>query len=399
MRLLLNDEIGGCPVKESSTIAKPLIAIALPDLRGGGAERVAINLANAFLAKGVAVDMVVMRAGGELAGLLDPKVQIIDLGARRARGVFGPLRRYLNDARPSSLLAFMWPLTVVAVAARAASRSKPRLVVAEHTTWSASERSNEFLHPLILAVTLRIAFPFADGVVSVSRGAAKDLGRIARLPVDKVTTIYNPIVGGVKSPALEQNIAWDAWADGSHHKILAVGTLKAIKDYPTLLRAFALLSGRMDVKLLILGEGPERSSLERLVRELGIQSAVFLPGFSSAPERFFARADVHVLSSTGEGFGNVIVEALEQGVPVVSTDCPCGPREILDNGRYGSLVPVGDPEALAGAIRGALETIHSKDVLKRRAGDFSVEVAASAYLDLLLPAWRKIVVQEEASSG
>src|SRR5690606_26732556 len=137
--------------------------------------------------------------------------------------------------------------------------------------------------------------------------------------------------------------------------------------------------------LCILGEGEERPRLQALVDALGLDGRLLLPGYQSDPAPWYAHADLFVLSSDHEGFGNVIVEALEQGVPVVSTDCPSGPREILEGGKYGTLVPVGDAAALASAIDDALSREHNHDALKRRAQDFSVDKAADAYLDLLLP--------------
>lgn len=365
------------------------VVILLPDLRGGGAERVNINLANEFVARGFSVDMLLMRATGELMPLLDPDIRIVDLGVDRMRGVFRPLVRYLKEARPASMLACMWPLTILASAARFASRAKTRLVVAEHTTWSSAERSGDRLHRFNLSATMRIAFPRAQGVVTVSEGAADDLAGIAGLHRERVVAIHNPIVGGAKPAAAAQAPGPLEWALGPHHKILAVGTLKAIKDYDTLLEAFALLRRGVDARLLILGEGDQRAALERKIADLDLCSEVFMPGFMANPDASFRAADLHVLSSIGEGFGNVIVEALEAGTPVVSTDCPSGPREILDHGRYGTLVPVGDAGALAQAMREALTRTHDTAALKARAADFSVDKAADAYLDLLLPDWRQ----------
>jgi len=373
------------------------LAILLPDLKAGGAERVNINLANEFVAKGFSVDIVLMRAEGSLLPLLDPRIRVVDLGADRMRNVLGPLTRYLRETRPSSMLACMWPLTVLAIAARAVSNAKTRLIVAEHATWSVSERSHETFHRLNLSITMRCAFRRADGVVTVSEGAADDLARIAHLPRSRVAAIYNPIVGGAKPAVAEEVPESLDWATGSHRKILAVGTLKTIKDYATLLRAFAILRRSVDAKLLILGEGDERVSLEALIGDLGIGADVTLPGFVNSTEAYYRKADLHVLSSVGEGLPTVIVEALEQGIPVVSTDCPSGPREILDHGRYGALVPVGDAEALARAMQDSLGREHDKASLKARAADFSVTKAADAYLDLLLPDWRQAPLPAEAN--
>lgn len=364
---------------------RPTISILLPDLRVGGAERVSINLANEFVVRGYAVDVVVMQSTGGLIPLLDPKIRVVDLGATRIRGVLPPLIRYLRETQPSSLLACMWPLTFIAVLARLVARVNTRVVVAEHTTWSADAWYRKARNRFLLSISTYWAYRHADALVTVSLGAAEDMARIARLPSERVTAIYNPIVGGVKPIVTQQLPQSPDWENGSHQRVLAVGTLKEIKDFATLLRAFALLITTTEAKLLILGDGEERAALEQLIAKLGLGEDVFLPGFVASTERYYRTADLHVLSSVGEGLPTVIVEALEQGTPVVSTDCPSGPREILDNGRFGSLVPVGNPEALAHAMKQALESPHDKEALKARAADFSVTKAADAYLDLLLP--------------
>ena len=232
--------------------------------------------------------------------------------------------------------------------------------------------------------------PRADALLAVSRGAADDLAQFAGLPPGSVQAQYNPIVA--RAPRAASNTPAEretAWWHGDQRRLLAVGTLKAVKDFPTLLRAFALLREQVDARLLILGEGEERPALESLIQALGLTDVVELPGFVVDPTPYYARADLFVLSSTHEGFGNVIVEALDHGVPVVSTDCPSGPREILQDGKYGTLVPVGDVDALAQAMLAALHAPHDPTALKARARDFAVDTIADQYLDHLLPGWRE----------
>lgn len=374
----------------SETASSGQIAILLPDLRGGGAERVCIYLANEFAARGIGVDLILMEAVGELLPLVDPRVRVVDLGALRVRSLIGPLSRYLRHERPAAVLANMWPLPIVAQIARWRVRSHARVVAVEHTTWSRSELYVKWRKRAQIHLSMRLFYSRLDGVVAVSDGAARDIEAASGLPDGTVNTIHNPIVGATKAPFIPATQP-NGWVGGSHKRVLAVGTLKAIKDYPTLLEAFASLIHRMDAKLLILGEGDERSALESLIDSLGLRHVVFMPGFVADTRPYYAVADLFVLSSRGEGFGNVVVEALEQGTPVVSTDCPSGPREILEDGKYGRLVPVGDVDALAKAMGEALSRDHDREALKRRAQDFSVDKAADAYLDLLLPGWRTTV--------
>ena len=366
------------------------VDILLPDLRGGGAERVCLNLANAFASRGLPVRMVLMRAEGELLPLLDPRVEVVDLGAVRVRNVLWPLVRHLRQERPAALLANMWPLTFVAVLARKLAREDCRVVAVEHTTWSAT--------PLLASRRTRLGFKVsmkwmqsrANALLAVSQGAAEDLERFAGLTPGTVHAQYNPIVANAthETPAATPERA-TAWWHGNHHKLLAVGTLKAVKEFPVLLQALAQLRKTVDARLLILGEGEERRALEDMIRELGLEDAVELAGFVSNTEPYYAHADLFVLSSDHEGFGNVIVEALAHGTPVVSTDCPSGPREILQDGNYGTLVPVGDVEVLARAMQDSLQATHDHAALKLRARDFAVDTIADQYLDHLLPGWRE----------
>lgn len=362
------------------------VSLILPDLRGGGAERVAVNLANAFAQRGYAVDMVLLSATGELLVDLQPGIRVVDLKVQRMRWALPALVRYFRRARPSAVLACMWPLTVLALWARTISRVPTRLVVAEHTTWSRSELLTRFSLSWQIRTSMRRFFPNADGIVAVSQGAADDLAHFAPVERRAITVVYNPVVGDGPPSEVATPAAPTGWCVGTHRRVLAVGTLKEIKDYRTLLDAFATLRQRVDARLLILGEGECRSELEAQARRLGITDNVFMPGFVKDVPPYYRHADLHVLSSTGEGLPTVIIEALAAGTPVVSTDCPSGPREILSNGQFGRLVPVGDVDALAAAMQESLTSSHDRAALMARAQDFSIDKAVDQYEALLFPA-------------
>lgn len=359
------------------------VAVWVGSLEGGGAERVGLNLVNGFVARGLRVDLVVLAARGALFPLVDPRVRVVDLGASRIRSAAVPLVRYFRETRPRALLANVWPLTVMAVAAGAAVGGATRIVTVEHTTWSLDERSQLRRHRWPLIVTMRALAGRADALVAVSTGAADDLAAVSGVERARIQVIHNPIVGGARPEGA--SALPSAWAEGPHRRILAVGALKPAKDYPTLLRAFAILRESVDARLLIVGEGVEREHLTSLARDLGIGASVDFPGYLPSPTAAFRLADLHVLSSSREGFANVLVEALEQGTPVVATDCRSGPREILDGGRFGTLSPVGDAAALGSALRAALDAPVDRAELQARAAWFSVDRAVDAYLALLLP--------------
>jgi glycosyltransferase involved in cell wall biosynthesis len=364
---------------------RPAIAILLPDLRGGGAERVCINLANEFAERGLEVEMLLMRAEGELMPLLDPSVRIVDFRAQRVRSLVVPLIRHLRRSRPASLLANMWPLTALAVLVKSLLPGAMRVVTVEHVVLSRSEIARRPLHMAAMRLISRLLLRRADAVVCVSDGVADDLAALTGTPRSMLTTVYNPIVGkGVVAAPVSLPGHVGAWLR-SGHRLLNVGEFKAQKDQATLLRAFALLPAESGAHLLFLGNGALEEELAAMAVSLGVAERVTFAGFAPDPAPYYRAASLFVLSSAWEGFGNVIVEAMEQGTPVVSTDCQAGPSEILAGGAYGRLVPVGDAKALAGAIQAALGQAHDSERLKRRASEFSVVRAADAYLHLLLP--------------
>jgi glycosyltransferase involved in cell wall biosynthesis len=193
-------------------------------------------------------------------------------------------------------------------------------------------------------------YPWADAIVAVSKGVADDLARVARLPRDRIKVIYNPVVTEALFRKAEEPLEHPWFLSGCPPVILGVGRLTAAKDFPTLIRAFARVRESQLARLLILGEGEKRDSLEKLVRELRLERDVSMPGFMDNPYAYMRKSSIFVLSSCWEGLPNVLIEAMACGCQVISTNCPSGPEEILRGGHYGKLVPVGDAEALAKAI-------------------------------------------------
>lgn len=368
----------------------PLLSIILPNLSGGGAERISINLANSLVEIGISVDMVLLSATGELLSDLNSKVRVIDLKSPRVRTAYWPLVAYLRRSKPTALLACMWPLTVLAVAARKFSNVAMRLLVAEHNTWSISQRDHRFWIRPLIRWSMRWCFPYTDGVIAVSNGAAQDIIRYANLKPEIVNMIYNPVTTSshIDLIPLDQNQVSTLWG-GSKFKIITIGSLKPQKNHALLLQAIASLVKRIDAHLVILGEGSLRNLLENLTVELNITDRVTLAGFKHDPYPYLKAADLFVLSSDWEGLPTVLIEALSVGTPVVSTDCPSGPREILKDGSLGRLVPTGNPQALSNAMEEALHSKHDIQALMARALDFSIDKAANRYLEVLLPNFSK----------
>ncbi len=358
------------------------IAIVITNLEGGGAERVAINLANSFVKRGYLVDMVLLSVRGSGVNALLPEVRLIDLHAKRMRGLLIPLIRYLRVNRPSVLLANIWPITSIALIACKVAMLNTRLIAIEHTTWSRSELCESRFTRWQVSKWMHYTFPFIDRIVAVSEDAANDLADFANLDRNMITVIHNPVVDSFKLKYRKPLPQIAGWSEAKF-RLLSVGKLKSVKDFATLLHSFKKVLSHLDVSLLILGEGECRSELELLAKKLGIQDKVYMPGFVDDPTLFYMQATLFVLTSKVEGFANVIVEALAEGVPVVSTDCLSGPREILANGKFGTLVPVGDINAITEAILDSLKTIHNRAVLIKRAKCFTIDKAVDKYLDIL----------------
>jgi glycosyltransferase involved in cell wall biosynthesis len=358
-----------------------LISIILPTLQGGGAERVALYLANHWVDQGIQVEFVLMEDRGELLELVDPRIPIHSLKVSRIRGSVLPLRRYFVERKSAVVWVNMWPLTSAAILAWQLAGRPGTLFTTDHTNLSISCLQELRLSPLYLKALLRATYPLATGLMAVSEGVKQDLCRLGAFNDERVTVICNPVAGGFVKPApVDPAVRQQLWGPGFNYHILAVGSFKTPKNFPLLLRAFDQLPNALNAKLSILGEGPLRPELESLIKELALEDRVALPGFALDTSCWYRSADLFVLSSSWEGFGNVIVEALECGIPVVSTDCRSGPAEILDNGRYGRLVPVGDAAALAAAIQASLLETHDHDALSRRAQDFAVPRISGQYL-------------------
>ena len=366
------------------------IAIVLPNLKFGGVEKMRLLLAKEWQKKGYRVELVLMRKEGELLeayNQIDSSVPIYELGVDRISSALLPLARYLRERRPDILLVAMWPLTTLSVMAWLITGCKERIYLSEHTNQSVARPMELRTSLLFMKATVYLSYNLVHGIIAVSQGVKEDLVKTFGIRAERVRVIYNP-AGSMVLPELvgREN-------SGSGDKIeilniLSVGELKDQKKHDLLIRAFAILPSRYRCNLFIVGEGALRGSLEKLIADLGLNDRVFLPGFYLDLAVWYQNSHLFVLSSGWEGFGNVIVEALSFGLPVVSTDCMSGPREILENGFYGSLVPCGDAEALASAMEDALWRAHDKHALRRRSQDFSTEKIANQYLEYFKKLWR-----------
>ncbi len=355
------------------------IDILLPDLRGGGVERIRIVLAREFARVGFRVRFVLLRKRGELLRCAEEEFEIIELGVSRTRHVTRALIKYLKSDAPDVIMAAMWPLTIVTPLAARLVRFQGKILISEHNNLSRQYAQHGTLHRLVLRVSTCIGYRLADVRVGVSNGVIADMAKLSLARASKFTLLYNPLVPRERPSDTEIAHAAARWGDDCETRLIAVGSLKAQKNHAMLLRAFSAVK-RPKCRLLLLGDGPLRGDLERLAGELGIGDRIVFEGFKEDPTPYYLSADLFVLSSNYEGFGNVIVEALGCGLPIVSTDCESGPSEILEQGRWGKLTGVGDTSEMAKCIEEELNRNIDAAALKQRSRDFSPGTVAFGYL-------------------
>jgi glycosyltransferase involved in cell wall biosynthesis len=360
------------------------IAIFISFSGQGGVERMVCSLAGGMVAAGYAVDMILIKAQGEHVDAIPEDVRVIKLKARHTLTSLPELVRYLRRQRPDALLAAKHRAMKVAVMARWLAGSHTRLVGRLGTTVSAALDGQGWLRRALWYSSMRFYYRWVDQIIAVSEGVAADVRRITHLPTERVRVVRNPVITPRLQAQAAETVDYPWLQSGADIPvILGAGRFTRQKDFDTLIHAFARLRRERPCRLLILGEGKLRPALEALVSELGLQDDVALPGFATNPYAAMARAQLFVLSSRWEGSPNVLTEAMALGVPVASTDCPSGPKEILQDGRYGKLVAMGDVEGLAAAMAETLDHPLPAAQLQAAVSDYSVEASSRGYLDAL----------------
>ncbi|AEH36949.1 glycosyltransferase [Halopiger xanaduensis] len=348
------------------------VTLFIGDLSIGGAERVTVNLANQLSENGHQVEVLVISQQGKLINELSPDVRLSVLPVNRMLWSIIPLAKHLRQSQSDVIIPMMAGPNILTILSRKISLTSPQVIVTEHIN-----RTNNY-HNELHDIFPKYLYKYADNVVGVSEGVTEHIKDWAKIDPDKVTTIYNPVVNeGITkiSPQTPSEFKRNS------KTILGVGRHTPQKDFKTLIRSFAILSKEYseDVQLIILGKGECTSEYKSLAGRLNIREDVYFPGFVDDPFQYMSNADVFCLSSRLEGLANVLIEAMACGTPVVSTDCPSGPAEVLKNGKYGKLVPIEDPEAMKSALITTLENPISAEKLKKRAQDFSIEESTKKY--------------------
>jgi glycosyltransferase involved in cell wall biosynthesis len=366
------------------------VALFVPTLDGGGSELVMLRLARGLADRGHDVDLVLVRAAGERTGDVDPRVRIVDLRAGPPRAVTKTLAlaRYLRVARPRALVTAD-DVVGAGVWARALARAPTAVLLGVHTHLGRQIGARGGLGAGVRRMVVRRTYPRAARVVAVSDGVAENVAATVGLPRERIPVIPNPAVPPDLERLARERPGHPWLAPDGPPVVLGAGRLADQKDFPTLVRAFAHVhAARPDARLVILGteqasEPGRRAALEQLAGELGLSDVVDLPGYVQNPYGWMAHAAVFALSSRYEGFGLVLAEAMATGVALVSTDCLSGPREILDDGRLGELVPVGDAEALGAAIVRALDDPGDREARIAAARRFTYRACVEGYEAIL----------------
>ncbi len=333
-------------------MSDPRVTLFMQDFAGGGAERVMVSLANGLAELGLSVDLVVCRLEGPNLAAVAPSVNVVDLGCPAVMKSLGAFVSYCKEAKPVAVLSALQQPNTIACWAR--KKTGIRTVVAIHTNLSSDVANAQSLRLKLMPWFVRAFFRGADAIVAVSKGVADDFSKLGWIPRDRVNVIVNPVI----FPNLSERAAEcpeHPWLLESIPVIVGIGRLTAQKDFDNLIRAFRVVRDSVNARLLILGEGEDRQKLEALTKELELSDSVALPGFVKNPYAILSNSSVFSLSSRWEGLPTVLIEALACDVPVVATNCPSGPEEILEGGKYGALVPMKDASALAHAILATLE--------------------------------------------
>ncbi len=341
-----------------------------------------LELAKGFSDHSFAVDLILVQAKGPYLKEVPATVRIINLKSSRVLFSFTKLLFYLRREKPYALISALDHANVISLLAGKLSGLAIRLMVTEHNTVSNAYFESKDLRARWILRFMCWMYPWAKSIVAVSQGVAEDLAATIGLSPNRITVIYNPVISARVSKIMNMPVNHPWFSSGQPPVILGVGRLTPQKDFSTLIHAFAQLRKNRAARLVILGEGEERNVLEDLVHKLKLKADVAFPGFVSNPQAYMKHAALFVLSSRWEGLPTVLIEAMATGTPIVATDCPSGPVEILENGRWGRLVPVRDINALAMAMAQTLDEVTHPDVAAR-AADFSVDQAVGKYLEIL----------------
>ncbi|MGC9101265.1 MAG: glycosyltransferase [Caldisericum sp.] len=358
-----------------------LVAFFIPSLAGGGGEKFTLNLIRGFISRNIRVELIVNSFSGPFVNAIPKDCKVVDLKSNHFFISLFRLLKYIVRQKPYALVSSLNHANTISLIAKiVAFWSRTKLIIVTHTNSSYAIKGARSFKSKLMPVFMFLTYWVADYVVGVSQGVTDDIKKSVPYLGSKLRTIYNPVISSDIFEKAKEPVDHPWFISKEHPVILGVGRLTKEKDFPTLLKAFALVRKEVDARLVILGEGKERQNLEKLAKELGISEYVWMPGFVDNPYKYMSKASVFVLSSLYEGLSMVLIESLALGIPVVSTDCPSGPREVLEDGKYGKLVPVGDYGEIARAINEALKERKIEDIDLQK---YTFEYSTSEYVNVI----------------
>ncbi|NDK55589.1 glycosyltransferase [Pontibacter fetidus] len=358
------------------------IAFFFRRLNQGGIQRMILNCAEYLAHNGHDISVILIKKEGEYLDILDPKVRLITFGNTKANSLYKSFKAILENYKFDILFTASPPLNIFAIVCKLLTGTRTKIVISERNNTLSLFLNNRLSFSKVTFLGIPLFYRFADSIVAVSKGLSQRLATIALIPEKRINTIYNPAYTDSLSQHMHDTID-HPWLVFKQQPVLVnVARLTKAKNHLLLIRAVARVLKNRNIKLLIVGDGPLKEMLQQEINQLGLQEHIELVGFQLNPVSWIAKADLFVLSSDYEGFGNVIVEALATGITIVSTNCDFGPPEIINNGEFGYLAAVGSEEDLAAQIEHALDNPMAKEKQIKRAKDFHVDLIMQKYNDL-----------------
>lgn len=361
-----------------SALSPSRIAVFVPSMHGGGAERAMLMFCVELVRRGFRVDLITTRFEGPLRELVPQGVSIVDLQSKRTSMTLSQLVRYLRRTRPAALYSTIMNANVVAALASAIAGGKTKTILRESNAPISSPKNS-----LARLVTFQLApylYGLSDGVIAVSRGVAEELSMMAPRLKSRIRVISTPVISeSVIAQGMEAvDHPWFVQRDKPI--ILSAARLEPHKGFITLVRAFAKVRSERDARLVLLGEGTLQERIQDEIKALGLEEHVAMFGFTQNPFAYMSKADAFALCSEFEGLPNVLVQAMAFGTPIVATDCKSGPAEILEGGRFGTLVPVGNEESIARGLIHALTLPRQHEAMAHARATYGAQRAVDEYL-------------------
>lgn len=358
----------------------------VPFFFGRGPERVMVNLARGMREKGLEVDFLVGRADVPFVEELGKSGRVIELGCSRTILCLPGLIRYMKQEKPYFVISALEGPNIIVLISRFFTNPRPKVIITVHSVLSKALKEKNFMYSLVILPLIRLFYPLADAIVAVSEGVSKELNRLAGIKEEKISVIYNPVITPELFEKAKEEVSHPWFNQKNFPVVVSVGRLTPAKDFSTLMRAFSIVKGEIEAKLIIIGDGEDKENLESLVKKLGLENDVEFTGFISNPYKYIKRSSLFVLSSKYEALPTVLIEAMALGIPVVATDCPGGVKEILGYGKCGEIVPVGDSEKLAEGILRVLKfggTSINQKLCSEILNNFKLETCLEQYLALI----------------